>query len=135
MEKTFAIIKPDAVKAKASGKIVDRIEKEGFDIIGMKKISLSKKQAEQFYAVHSDKPFFNEVVTFMVSGPVVVMALAKENAILEWRKLMGSTNPADASDNSLRKLYGTSIGENATHGSDALETAKIEINFFFPELS
>jgi nucleoside-diphosphate kinase len=135
MEKTFAIIKPDAVKAKNSGKIIDRIEQEGFEIVGMKKTHLTKDQAEQFYAVHKERPFFASLVEFMTSGPVVVMTLQKENAIKAWRDLMGATDPAQAPENSLRKLYGTDKGENATHGSDAPETAAVEIKFFFPELA
>ncbi|MBU4387278.1 nucleoside-diphosphate kinase [Candidatus Dependentiae bacterium] len=135
MEKTFAIIKPDAVKAKNAGKIIDRIEKEGFSILGMKKIQLTQNQAEAFYAVHKERGFFPELVKFMISGPVIVMALQKENAIKAWRDLMGDTDPAKASENSIRKLYGTNKGENATHGSDAPETAKVEIKFFFPELA
>lgn len=135
MEQTFAIIKPDAVKAKNAGKIIDRIEQEGFEILGMKKINLSQEQAETFYEVHKERPFFVELVKFMTSGPVVVMTLQKENAIKAWRDLMGSTDPAEADRHTLRKLYGTSKGENATHGSDASETAAVEIKFFFPELS
>ncbi len=135
MEKTFAIIKPDAVKAKNAGKIINRIEKEGFEILGMKKIHLSKDQAEQFYAVHKERPFYGELVEFMTSGPVVVMTLQKENAIKAWRDLMGATDPAEAGENTLRKLYGSNKGENATHGSDAPETAAEEIKFFFPELA
>lgn len=135
MEKTFAIIKPDAVRAKNSGKIIDRIESEGFDILGMKKIQMSQKQAETFYSVHKERPFFGELVKFMISGPVIVMALQKDNAIKAWRDLMGTTDPIEAEKNSLRKLYGSNKGENATHGSDAPETAMEEIKFFFPELS
>ena len=134
MEKTFAIIKPDAVAAGNSGKIIDRIEQEGFKIISMKKIRLSKEQAEGFYAVHKEKPFFNDLTDFMSSGPCIVMALEKDNAILDWRKLMGATNPADAEEGSLRKLYGKNIDNNATHGSDAPETAAIELKYFFSDL-
>jgi nucleoside-diphosphate kinase len=135
MEKTFAIIKPDAVKAKYTGKIIDRIEAEGFEILGMKKLHLSKHQAEQFYAVHSERGFFGELVDFMSSGPVVVMTLQKDGAIKAWRDLMGATDPAKAEANTLRKEFGASVGENATHGSDAPETAAQEIAFFFPELA
>ena len=135
MERTFAIIKPDAVRAKNAGKIIDRIEQEGFTIVGMKKLQLTAKQAEDFYAVHKGKPFLPELVAFMTSGPVVVMVLEKHNAIQAWRDLMGPTNPANAGEVTLRKLYGTDIGCNATHGSDAPETAAQEIKFFFPELS
>lgn len=131
---TFAMIKPDAVAAKNSGKIIDAIETNGFNIVRMEKVRLSKEKAEAFYAVHKDKPFFNELVTFMTSGPVVVMALQKENAIQAWRDLMGATNPAFAPEGSLRKLFGTSIETNAVHGSDAPETAQQELAFFFPDL-
>lgn len=135
MEKTFAIIKPDAVKAKNAGKIIDRIEQEGFNIVGMKKINMTRNVAELFYAVHKDKPFYTELVEFMISGPCIIMALEKNNAIKAWRDLMGSTNPEKSDPNTLRRLYGTSVGNNATHGSDAPETAKTELTIFFPELS
>ncbi len=134
IEKTLAIIKPDAVRAHNSGKIIDLIEQRGFKILRMEKMQLSQKQAEDFYAVHKARPFFGELVSFMTSGPVVVMALEKENAIADWRKLMGDTNPAKADVATIRKLFGTSIGENATHGSDAPETATVEVNFFFKGL-
>lgn len=134
VEKTFAIIKPDAVAAHHTGKIIDLVEQNGFKILRLQKMLLSKKQAEAFYAIHKERSFFNELVTFMSSGPVVVMALEKENAIAAWRKLMGDTNPAKAEVGTIRKLFGTSIGENATHGSDAAETAAVELKFFFPEL-
>lgn len=134
IEKTFAIIKPDAVKAGNTGKIIARIEQEGFNILGMKKMHVSKSQAAEFYAIHKTKPFFAELVEFMTSGPVVVMALEKENAIKAWRDLMGATNPEKSEPNTLRKLYGTNVGSNATHGSDAHETAKTELALFFPEL-
>ena len=133
MERTLAIIKPDAVKAKNTGKIIDRIEQENFEIICLKKINLTKNTAERFYEVHKGKAFFDELMQFMTSGPIVVMVLEKENAIQAWRDLMGPTDPAKASEDTLRKLYGTNVGINATHGSDALETAKREISFFFPK--
>ncbi len=131
MEKTLAIIKPDAVKAKSTGAIIERIESEGFSIKNMEKMQLTRKQAEAFYAVHKSRPFFQELVTFMISGPVVVMALEKKDAVLAWRDLMGATNPAQAADKTLRRLYGANIGENAVHGSDSLETAQQEVAFFF----
>ena len=134
VEKTLAIIKPDAIRAKNSGKIIDRIEQEGFDLIAIKKLLLTKDQAENFYAVHKGKPFLGELVELMTSGPIIVMALQKENAITGWRQLMGNTDPALAEENTLRKLYGTNKGVNATHGSDAPETSKTEIAFFFPEI-
>jgi len=134
MEKTLGIIKPDAVKAKNSGKIIDRIEQDGFTIIAMRKVKLNKEQTERFYDIHKGKGFYEELTTFLASGPVIAMVLEKENAINAWRNLMGATDPAKADANTLRKLYGTSIGSNAVHGSDAPETAKTEIEFFFPEL-
>lgn len=134
MEKTLAIIKPDAVKAKNSGKIIDRIEQEGFEIVALQKMNLTKEKAQAFYAVHNERPFYGELVEFMTSGPVVVMALSKPDAIKAWRDLMGATNPAQAAEGTIRKLYGASVGENATHGSDAPETAAQEVAFFFPDL-
>ena len=131
MEKTLAIIKPDAVKAKNSGKIIDRIEKEGFEIKTLKKLKLTKEQAESFYDIHKEKPFFESLIKFMTSDPIVVMTLEKENAIQAWRDLMGNTDPVLAKEHTIRKLYGTDKGVNATHGSDAPETAMREIKFFF----
>lgn len=133
-EQTFAIIKPDAVLAKNSGKIIDRIESEDFEIVAMKKETLTQKQAEEFYAEHKGKKFFAELVSFMTSGPVVLMVLSKENAIKAWRELMGSTNPEQAAPETLRKLYGASMSTNAVHGSDAPESAAREIKLMFPEL-
>ena len=135
MEKTLAIIKPDAVKNKNIGEIINHIEKKAFNILGLEMLRLTKEQAEAFYAIHKERPFFEELVTFMVSGPVVVAVLEKENAIEAWRDVMGATNPAEAKENTLRKLYGSSIGNNAVHGSDSLENAKQEVAFFFPEFS
>lgn len=134
MERTLAIIKPDAVAAKNAGKIIDRIEQEGFSIVAMKKMRVTKDQANTFYAVHKSRPFYEELTTYLSSGPIVVMALEKADAIKAWRDLMGATDPVKAAPNTLRKLYGTNVGVNATHGSDAPETAKVEIAFFFPEL-
>lgn len=131
MERTYAMIKPDAVKAGNAGKIIARIEAEGFKIVGMKKICVSLEQAQLFYAVHKTRPFFGELTDFLASGPVVAMVLERTNAIKEWRDLMGATNPAQAEPNTIRKLYAASIGENAVHGSDAPETAAQEIAFFF----
>ena len=135
MEKTFAIIKPDAVKAKYSGKIIDRIEQEGFNIVALKKLSMTTAQAEEFYGVHKERGFFRELVDFMTSGPVIVLALEKDNAVKAWRDLMGATDPAKADAGTMRKEFGANVGENATHGSDSLENAQIEIKFFFPELN
>jgi nucleoside-diphosphate kinase len=134
MELTYAMIKPDAVNAKRIGKILDRIEQEGFSLIGLKLGSMERELAEEFYAVHKEKPFFKELVDFIISGPVVAMVLEKENAIQSWRDLMGDTDPEKASEKTLRKLYGTSIGNNAVHGSDAPETAAKEMILVFPEL-
>ncbi len=134
MERTFAMIKPDAVKAKNSGKIIDLIEAHGFTIVGMRKANLSRAAIELFYAVHKSRPFFGEMVDFVVSGPVVLLALEKNNAIAEWRNLMGATDPVKASEGTIRKLFGTNIGSNAAHGSDAPETARLELAQFFPEL-
>lgn len=134
IEKTLAIIKPDAVSKGYTGKIIDVIEQHGFTIKRMHKLHLSKKQAEDFYAVHKARPFFGELVSFMTSGPVIAMALEKENAIADWRKLMGDTNPAKADQGTIRKMFGSNIGENATHGSDSSETARQELPFFFPDI-
>lgn len=134
LTRTFAMIKPDAVAAQSSGKIIDMIESNGFIISGLKKTTLSKEQAEQFYAIHKDKPFYNDLVAFMTSGPVIVMALEKENAVQAWRDLIGATNPENAASGTIRKIFGTSSSKNAVHGSDAPETAAQEIVMFFPEL-
>ena len=132
MERTFAIIKPDAVKAKYTGKIIQRIEEAGFTIRAMQLRHLSVKEAEGFYAVHRERPFFGSLTQFMSSGPCVVMALDAPDAIKKWRTLMGATDPAKADANTLRKDFGASIENNATHGSDAPETAAFELGYFFP---
>ena len=134
MERTFAIIKPDAFKAGNAGKILARIYAEGFKVIGLKKLYLSKKEAKGFYAVHKERPFFVELTDFMSSGPCVVMVLEAAGAIKKWRDLMGATNPAQAAAGTLRREFGSSVGENATHGSDAPETAAFEISYFFSGL-
>jgi nucleoside-diphosphate kinase len=131
MERTFAIIKPDAVKAGHTGAILSRIEKAGFRIVGMRLAHLSRKEAEGFYAVHRERPFFGELTAFMSSGPAVLLALEAPDAIKKWRDLMGVTDPAKADAGTLRKEFGTSIGNNATHGSDAPETAAFELGYFF----
>jgi nucleoside-diphosphate kinase len=131
---TFGIIKPDAVRAGNAGKIIDRISQSGFTIRGMKLVHQSKKQAEGFYAVHAGKGFYEELTEFMSSGPCVVLALEKENAVKAWRDLMGATNPAEAAEGTLRKDFASSIGENAVHGSDSDENAAIEISYFFSKL-
>lgn len=130
-ERTFSIIKPDAVRKGYTGAILAEIEKGGFQICAIKKLSISKKQAEGFYAVHSARPFFNSLTDFMSSGPIVMMVLEKENAIADLRKLMGATNPANAEDGTIRKKFAGSIEENAIHGSDATETAAFEIGYWF----
>ncbi len=134
MERTFAIIKPNAFADGNSGKIISRIYDEGFKIVGLKKLYLSKVEAEGFYYVHKERPFFAELTDFMSSGPCIVMVLEAENAIQKWRDLMGATNPADAAEGTLRRQFGASLGENATHGSDAPETAAFEIGYFFSGL-
>ena len=131
MERTFAIIKPDAVERNLSGKILTKIEEAGFRIVGMKKIHLSKAQAEGFYYVHKERPFFGSLTDFMSSGPIFPMVLEKENAIADLRKLMGATNPANAEEGTIRKKFAGSIEENAIHGSDGEETAAFEIGYFF----
>ena len=131
---TFGIIKPDAVAKGHTGKIVDLILANGFQIRGMKLIHQSKKQSEGFYAVHAERPFFGELTEFMSSGACVVLALEKENAVKAWRDLMGATNPADAEEGTIRKQFAGSIGENAVHGSDSDENAAIEISYFFSKL-
>jgi nucleoside-diphosphate kinase len=134
MERTFAIIKPDAFAAGHAGKILSRIYEEGFTVVGLKKLYLSKIEAEGFYYVHKSRPFFGELTEFMSSGPCIVMVLQAEGAIKKWRDLMGATNPGDAAAGTLRREFGTSVGENATHGSDAPETAAFEIGYFFSGL-
>jgi nucleoside-diphosphate kinase len=131
MELTFAIIKPDAVAARHSGKIIQRIEEAGFQIRAMRLQRLTQREAEGFYAVHRERPFFASLTKFMSSGPVIVMALAAPDAIKKWRALMGATDPAKADPGTLRKDFGASIENNATHGSDAQETAAFELGYFF----
>ena len=128
---TFAIIKPDAVKNNYTGLIYDRIIKAGFNIVGAKLKKMTKSEANEFYSIHSDKPFYNELTDFMSSGQSMVLALMKENAVEEWRKTIGATNPEDAEEGSIRKDFATSLSENAVHGSDSNENAIKEINFFF----
>jgi len=134
MERTFAIIKPNAFADGNAGKILNRIYEEGFTVVGIKKLYMSVKEAEGFYYVHKERPFFGELTEFMASGPCIVMVLEAEGAIKKWRDLMGATDPAKADEGTLRKLYGKSVGENATHGSDAPETAAFEIGYFFSGL-
>lgn len=131
MEQTLSIIKPDAVKKNYIGKIIDRFESNGLRIAAAKKLKLTAEQAGEFYAVHKDRPFFKDLVTFMTSGPVVVMVLEGENAVSKNRELMGATNPKEALKGTIRADFAESIDANTVHGSDSLENAKIEINFFF----
>jgi len=131
MEKTFSIIKPDAVKNGNIGKILAIIEEHGFRIVAMRMTKLSKSQAEGFYAVHRERPFFNSLVTFMTEGPVVLLALEREDAVKKLREVMGATNPANAADGTIRKLFAESIERNSMHGSDAPETAAEELKYFF----
>ncbi|MCW1360430.1 nucleoside-diphosphate kinase [Campylobacter sp. US33a] len=131
MEKTLSIIKPDAVKKGVIGKILDRFESNGLRIAAMKKVQLTKEQAEGFYAVHKERPFFKDLVEFMISGPVVISVLEGEGAVLKNRDLMGATNPKEAKAGTIRADFAQSIDANAVHGSDSLENAKIEIDFFF----
>ncbi|MBK9315681.1 MAG: nucleoside-diphosphate kinase [Acidobacteria bacterium] len=128
---TFAIIKPDAVRAANFGYIIQRITDHGFKVRAMKMVSMSKPVAEGFYEVHRDRPFFGELVEFMTSGPSIVLALEKENAVQEWRDLMGPTDSTKAPKGTIRGDFGTSVGENATHGSDSAENARIELSYFF----
>ena len=130
---TFAIIKPDAVKNRNTGKIYDRITSAGFEIKSSKLLRMTQSQAEGFYAVHKERPFFGELTEFMSSGPCMVMALQKENAVEEWRKTIGATNPEEAENGTIRKDFATNIQENAVHGSDSDENAKKEIGFFFSD--
>lgn len=131
MERTLSIIKPDAVKKGVIGKIIDRFETNGLRIAAMKKIQLSEKEAGEFYAVHKERPFFKDLVEFMISGPVVVMILEGENAVLKNRDLMGATNPKEAAPGTIRADFAESIDANAVHGSDSLENAAIETAYFF----
>ncbi|WP_420238079.1 nucleoside-diphosphate kinase [Telmatobacter bradus] len=131
LERTFSIIKPDAVRKGYIGAILAELDKAGFRVISLRKQSISKREAEGFYAVHQGKPFFGELTDFMSSGPLVLLALEKENAIADLRKLMGATNPANAEEGTLRKKFAGSLQENAVHGSDAPETAAFELGYWF----
>ena len=133
IERTFSIIKPDAVAKNVIGQIYARFEGAGLKVIAARMAHLSRQEAEQFYAVHKARPFFNDLVNFMISGPVMIQALEGENAILKNREVMGATNPASAADGTIRKLHALSIGENSVHGSDAPETAALEIRYWFSD--
>lgn len=134
VERTFSIIKPDAVEAKQTGAILQMILDSGLAVKGMKMIQLTRTQAEGFYGVHRERPFFKDLVEYMISGPVVVSCLEGENAIAKYRDLMGATNPANAAEGTIRKKFGKSIEANACHGSDGPDTAKVEVAFFFSNL-
>jgi nucleoside-diphosphate kinase len=132
-EQTLSIIKPDAVERNLDNEIKEIFKNKGFNIIKDKKIQIAKSEAEQFYKVHETKPFYNDLCAYLSSGPIVVMILEKENAVLANRELMGATNPKDADEGTIRKKYGISIDKNSVHGSDSVENAKIEIEFFFKD--
>ena len=131
IEQTLSIIKPDAVERNLQDQIKNEFQNNGFEIIKEKKIHISKDEAEKFYKVHESKPFYNDLCAYLSSGPIVVMCLQKDNAVSENRKLMGATNPKDADEGTLRKKYGISIDKNSVHGSDSVENARIELDFFF----
>ena len=133
IEQTLSIIKPDAVERNLQDQIKNEFKNHGFQILKEKKIHISKEEAEKFYKVHESKPFYNDLCTYLSSGPIVVMNLQKDNAVLENRKLMGATNPKDAEEGTLRKKYGISIDKNSVHGSDSFDNAKKEIEFFFKD--
>ena len=133
-QRTLAIIKPDAVANKSAGQIIARIEASGLEIVGLKRIALDDRLARGFYAVHKQRPFFDSLVRFMTSGPVVMAVLEGEDAIARYRRLMGATNPAQAEPGTLRKDFATDIEKNTVHGSDSLENAKSEVSYFFPEV-
>lgn len=135
MERTLCIIKPDAVKKNKQGSILQMLLDRGFKILGMKMIHLSKKQAQLFYEIHKERPFYNDLVDFMTSGPVIPIALEKENAVADYRELIGATDPAEAKDGTVRKLFASSKAENAVHGSDSVENGIKEVAFFFSESS
>ena len=133
IEQTLSIIKPDAVERNLQDQIKNEFKNNGFEILKEKKIHISKDEAEKFYKVHASKPFYSDLCAYLSSGPIVVMNLQKDNAVLENRKLMGATNPKDAEEGTLRKKYGISIDKNSVHGSDSVNNAKIEIDFFFKD--
>jgi nucleoside-diphosphate kinase len=134
LERTFSIIKPDATRRNLTGKVTAMLEDAGLRVVASKRLRMTKEQAEGFYAVHRERPFFNDLVSFMISGPVVVQVLEGENAVAKNREVMGATNPANADEGTIRKEFALSVGENSVHGSDAPETAKEEIAFFFSGL-
>ena len=131
LERTLAIVKPNATERRLTGAIISHIEEEGFRVVGLKQVVLTKQQAEGFYAEHRERPFFSSLVTFMTSGPVVVMVIEADNAIVRWREVMGATNPENADEGTIRKLFGESVERNATHGSDSETSAARETAYFF----
>ena len=131
MERTLCIVKPDAVEKRVQGAILKHLQEEGFRIVAMKQTTLSRGTAEGFYAVHKARPFFDELCTFMTRGPVVVVALERDNAVAHYRKVIGATDPAKADPGTIRKLYGANVGENAVHGSDSVENGRAECAYFF----
>lgn len=133
IERTLAIVKPDGVRKNIVGEVIRRIQEAGFTVRAMKMIRMSKQEAEGFYAVHKGRPFFEELTTFMSSGPCVPIVLEKENAIADYRELIGATNPAEASEGTIRRDFADSVGENVVHGSDSVENGRLEANYFFPE--
>jgi nucleoside-diphosphate kinase len=133
MERTLAIIKPDAVANGHAGKILDRILQEGFAVRALKLVKLTQAEAEGFYAVHRERPFFGELTTFMSSGPCIPLVLEKDGAVAAWREVIGATNPANADEGTIRKLFAEDMGRNAVHGSDSVENGRLEANYFFPE--
>ena len=133
IEQTLSIIKPDAVERNLQEEIKNEFKKKSFSIVKEKKIQISKSEAEQFYKIHQSKPFYNDLCAYLSSGPIIVMVLEKDNAVLDNRQLMGATNPKEAEEGTIRKKYGISIDKNSVHGSDSIENAKIEINFFFKD--
>lgn len=133
MERTLCIIKPDGLENGHSGEILTRIEREGFSILGMERTRLSRDTAEHFYAVHRERPFFTELVDYMISGPCVLIALERDNAVEHWRKVIGATDPAEAEEGTIRKMFGVDKGKNTVHGSDSAENGRLEIAVFFSE--
>ena len=133
IERTLCIIKPDAVEKRKQGAIIQHLLDEGFQILGMRQRLLDRRTAEGFYAVHRERPFFDELVTFMTRGPVVIAALERDNAVQHYRNVIGATDPAKAEAGTVRKLYGTNVGENAVHGSDSVENGRIEVAYFFAQ--
>ena len=131
IERTLCIIKPDAVEKRKSGAILQRVLEEGFNVLGLRQAHLSLREAEGFYAVHRERPFFKDLCAFMSRGPVVVVALEREDAVAHWRKVIGATDPAKADAGTIRKLYGANVGENAVHGSDSEENGRIECSYYF----